>query len=141
MRGLPRVRSSGRFEALPARVLQNASALPIVADRRIGLRNDETYAASTARCIHERSIVHGLPARPPGTIAVSPVRDLMIAGSRYCTTADASSRRSVVLYRAWQAIVVLAAALGPSLLLAQEYPSKAIRWVVPYPTGGTSDFL
>ena len=25
--------------------------------------------------------------------------------------------------------------------LAQDYPSKPIRWIIPYPTGGTSDFL
>jgi tripartite-type tricarboxylate transporter receptor subunit TctC len=24
---------------------------------------------------------------------------------------------------------------------AQEYPAKPIRWIIPYPTGGTSDFL
>lgn len=24
---------------------------------------------------------------------------------------------------------------------AQEYPTKPIRWIIPYPTGGTSDFL
>ncbi len=25
--------------------------------------------------------------------------------------------------------------------MAQEYPVKPIRWIIPYPTGGTSDFL
>jgi tripartite-type tricarboxylate transporter receptor subunit TctC len=36
------------------------------------------------------------------------------------------------------AVAVLAA---PATLLAQEYPVKPIRWIIPYPTGGTSDFL
>jgi tripartite-type tricarboxylate transporter receptor subunit TctC len=36
------------------------------------------------------------------------------------------------------AIAVLAA---PATLLAQDYPVKPIRWIIPYPTGGTSDFL
>jgi tripartite-type tricarboxylate transporter receptor subunit TctC len=36
------------------------------------------------------------------------------------------------------AVAVLAA---PATLRAQEYPVKPIRWIIPYPTGGTSDFL
>ena len=31
--------------------------------------------------------------------------------------------------------------LAPSLAQAQAYPAKSIRWVVPYPAGGGSDFL
>src|SRR3954466_928159 len=36
------------------------------------------------------------------------------------------------------AIAVLTA---PPAALAQDYPVKPIRWIIPYPTGGTSDFL
>src|SRR5918992_1355154 len=32
-------------------------------------------------------------------------------------------------------------ALAALPLQAQEYPTKPIRWIIPYPTGGTSDFL
>lgn len=41
------------------------------------------------------------------------------------------------------AIVLAAVALAASAgaVMAQSYPSKAIRWVVPYPAGGGSDFL
>lgn len=37
------------------------------------------------------------------------------------------------------AALVLAASAGTAL--AQSYPSKPMRWVVPYPAGGGSDFL
>ncbi len=46
------------------------------------------------------------------------------------------------------AAVLLLAAAAPALPIAAHaqqagapYPSKPIRWIVPYPTGGTSDFL
>lgn len=29
----------------------------------------------------------------------------------------------------------------PASAVAQDYPVKPIRWIIPYPTGGTSDFL
>ena len=35
-------------------------------------------------------------------------------------------------------VLVALAATGTH---AQEYPAKPIRWIIPYPTGGTSDFL
>src|SRR5436853_2032315 len=40
--------------------------------------------------------------------------------------------------RVWVFAALLAAA---SSSWAQEYPTKPIRWIIPYPTGGTSDFL
>jgi len=41
--------------------------------------------------------------------------------------------------RLWMLVVFL---MGmPATLAAQEYPAKPIRWIIPYPTGGTSDFL
>ncbi len=39
------------------------------------------------------------------------------------------------------ALVALPLALGVSTAVAQAYPSKSIRWLVPYPAGGGSDFL
>jgi tripartite-type tricarboxylate transporter receptor subunit TctC len=40
----------------------------------------------------------------------------------------------------WRTLVIFL--LGaPGLASAQDYPNKPIRWVIPYPTGGTSDFL
>lgn len=41
--------------------------------------------------------------------------------------------------RLWLVLALLAAASAPAL--AQEYPAKPIRWIIPYPPGGTSDFL
>ncbi len=37
--------------------------------------------------------------------------------------------------------IVLAAMLAPLAVLAQDYPSKPIRWIIPYSPGGTSTFL
>ena len=43
--------------------------------------------------------------------------------------------------RWWLLIACLAWMSAPAALRAQAYPVKPIRWVIPYPTGGTSDFL
>jgi tripartite-type tricarboxylate transporter receptor subunit TctC len=37
--------------------------------------------------------------------------------------------------------LAIALAAAPVAALSQEYPVKPIRWIIPYPTGGTSDFL
>ena len=39
------------------------------------------------------------------------------------------------------ATIAVATLAAPVTLPAQEYPAKPIRWIIPYPTGGTSDFL
>ena len=39
------------------------------------------------------------------------------------------------------ALLLSAAALAPATAPAQAYPAKPIRWIIPYPPGGTSDFL
>ena len=39
------------------------------------------------------------------------------------------------------AVLVLLLALAGGTAFAQNYPSKPIRWLVPYPAGGGSDFL
>lgn len=38
-------------------------------------------------------------------------------------------------------LAALALTTGSGLALAQSYPAKSLRWVVPYPAGGGSDFL
>jgi tripartite-type tricarboxylate transporter receptor subunit TctC len=38
-------------------------------------------------------------------------------------------------------VPLLLATLAPATVAAQEYPTKPIRWIIPYPPGGTSDFL
>ena len=38
-------------------------------------------------------------------------------------------------------VVVVTAFATPAAVFAQGYPDKTIRWVVPYPAGGGSDFL
>src|SRR5919106_789952 len=45
------------------------------------------------------------------------------------------------MYHPLRLVALAVAALAPATLLAQEYPAKPIRWIIPYPTGGTSDFL
>ncbi len=47
------------------------------------------------------------------------------------------NRRSLVAVAAGLAVAAFAAPAA----LAQSFPSKPIRWVVPYPAGGGSDFL
>ena len=37
--------------------------------------------------------------------------------------------------------LAFAAVLAPSQASAQAFPSKPIRWVIPYPAGGGSDFM
>lgn len=54
------------------------------------------------------------------------------------------SRLGLVDCRCWLFMIALAgvaAQSAPVAVLAQDYPSKPIRWIIPYPTGGTSDFL
>src|SRR5688572_27305265 len=41
----------------------------------------------------------------------------------------------------WLLAVLLTPIAAATPVLAQDYPHKPIRWVIPYPTGGTSDFL
>src|SRR5262245_58324064 len=47
--------------------------------------------------------------------------------------------------RPWPSLTTLWAAVLLVVLSfpaqAQDYPTKPIRWIIPYPTGGTSDFL
>jgi len=44
-------------------------------------------------------------------------------------------------HRVWLAVLLLGGAFAPATGPAQEYPTKPIRWIIPYPPGGTSDFL
>lgn len=49
-----------------------------------------------------------------------------------------SSSRS---HRVGLASLLLGGVLATATAPAQEYPAKPIRWIIPYPPGGTSDFL
>jgi tripartite-type tricarboxylate transporter receptor subunit TctC len=51
------------------------------------------------------------------------------------------SRISLIHHRLWLLMMLLVGAAAPASVLAQEYPAKPIRWIIPYPPGGTSDFL
>ncbi len=49
------------------------------------------------------------------------------------------SHKALIDRSLWLLAVLLTPTAAPAL--AQDYPHKPIRWVIPYPTGGTSDFL
>ena len=51
------------------------------------------------------------------------------------------TRTDSVKHRGWMLVTFLLAVSAPGVVAAQDYPAKPIRWVIPYPTGGTSDFL
>ncbi len=51
------------------------------------------------------------------------------------------SRTRFNYHRGWLLVVFLLGVSAPAAVTAQAYPAKPIRWVIPYPTGGTSDFL
>ena len=38
-------------------------------------------------------------------------------------------------------LAIIAGSLAMAPALAQSFPDKPIRWIVPYPAGGGSDFL
>lgn len=50
-------------------------------------------------------------------------------------------RTGSMSHRVWLAALLLGGALATATAPAQEYPAKPIRWIIPYPPGGTSDFL
>ncbi|MCC6532483.1 MAG: tripartite tricarboxylate transporter substrate binding protein [Burkholderiales bacterium] len=51
------------------------------------------------------------------------------------------SRTVPLRYRPWLLASLVLCTLAPDASLAQGYPSRPLRWIIPYPTGGTSDFL
>src|SRR5882757_2892322 len=57
--------------------------------------------------------------------------------------ASARQRHHLMFGRFHFALLGTAGFLGlaPCAAVAQDYPAKAIHWIVPYPPGGTSDFV
>jgi tripartite-type tricarboxylate transporter receptor subunit TctC len=51
------------------------------------------------------------------------------------------SRMGLIDVRRSLLAIFLLGVAAPISGVAQEYPNKPIRWIIPYPTGGTSDFL
>jgi tripartite-type tricarboxylate transporter receptor subunit TctC len=49
--------------------------------------------------------------------------------------------RIPLMSRACFFVLALFVSMAPVSSPAQEYPNRPIRWIIPYPTGGTSDFL
>src|SRR5258706_3736417 len=54
---------------------------------------------------------------------------------------DMLSRMGFIVARRSLLAIFLLGVAAPISAVAQDYPSKPIRWIIPYPTGGTSDFL
>lgn len=46
-----------------------------------------------------------------------------------------------LINRCMSVLMALGGVLAQPAALAQDYPSKPVRWIIPYPPGGTSDFL
>jgi len=51
------------------------------------------------------------------------------------------SRHRPLLECTLLAAAAVAAAALPAGVAAQDYPTKALRWIIPYPPGGSSDYL
>src|SRR5256885_6588434 len=99
--------------------------------------------ASSTGCTASRAIPRAISTRPKPTRASacrsSSTRDSAASGqaSRACS----GRGNEFLMRRAWGALTGLALLVSSSGTLAQGFPSKPVRIVVPFPPGGGADTL
>src|SRR5256885_7230689 len=99
--------------------------------------------ASSTGCTASRAIPRAISTRPKPTRASacrsSSTRDSAASGQ--ASRASSGRGNEFLIRRAWGALAGLALLVSSSGTLAQGFPSKPVRIIVPFPPGGGADTL